>query len=144
MSCSEILKAIEAVLAEHQVFGNSDYIHERLHVCYERRLTRIAGYLPVARQLLDALDRAHIYCRYRVIGDTVVRCAIQHALKQLETGTQYGLPLDQCEEVFRATIGHIEAGESGAPSEAGVAEVNRLGPDSCHGWVWSEEHSDDV
>src|SRR5438128_5025033 len=95
----EMLETIETILAQHRAFGNSDYIHEQLQVSYKRRLNKISAYLPLAGQLLDALCRANSYSRYRVIGDTVVRCAIQHAHTQLETGTQYGLPLDECEEV---------------------------------------------
>jgi len=138
------LEMIESILAQHRPFGNSDYIHEQLQVCYKRRLNKISAYLPVAGQLLDALYEANSYSRYRVIGDTVVRCAIQHAFTQLETGIQYGLPLDECEEVFRETIRHLEEGKRGGPLESGVTQVNRLGPEPYHGWVWSEEHSDDV
>lgn len=138
------LEMLEQVLGQHRAFGNSDYIHEQLQVCYKRRLNKISAYLPVAGQLLDALCRADNHSRYRVIGDTVVRCTVQHALKQLETGTQYGLPLDQCEEVFQATIRHLEESKCGGPLESGVTQVNRLGPDPYHAWVWSEEHSDDV
>jgi hypothetical protein len=133
-------EALDALLAEHP-FGNSDYITEQLHVCYKRRLGKISAHLPVAGQLLDTLCRAETYSQYRVIGDTVVRCAVQHALKQVETGTQYGLPLERCEEVFRATIRHLEEGKDG-PLGSGL--VSRLGPGQHHGWIWSEERADDV
>ncbi len=82
--------------------------------------------------------------RNRVLDDTVVRCAIQHALKQLETATQYGLPLDECEEVFKATIRHLDEDRPGGPLESGLNHVHRLGPEQFDGWVWSEGHSDDV
>lgn len=139
-----MLEAVETILARHQAFGDSDYVQAQLQLCYERRLGKISAYLPVAKQLLESLGRAGASCRYRVLGDTVVRCAIQHALKQLETGTQYGLPLDECEEVFRGTIIHLEEDRLGGPLEFGLSAVNRLGSEPFLGWVWSEEHPDDV
>jgi hypothetical protein len=138
------LDVLEAILVEHRAFGDSDYIHEQLHICYIRRLGKIAAYLPAAGQLRDALSRTTVRNRYCIIGETVVRCAIDRALGQLETGTRRGLPLDECEEVFRATIHHLEEGKSGGPLERGIAHVNRLGSEPYHGWVWTEEHSADV
>src|SRR5260370_38989677 len=113
MSTPQLLESIEDVLANHRAFGNSHYIHEQLHICFQRRLSKISAHLPVAGQLLDALSRADPYVRYRTIGDTVVRAAIQHALSQIETGDRYGLPLSECEEVFRATIRHLDQGTCG-------------------------------
>ena len=139
-----MLKTLETILAQHQAFGNSDYINQRAQICYQRRLRKISAYLPGAGKLLDALNKAGSYSRYRIIGDTVVRCAIQHALKQLETGTQYGFPLNECAEVFQATISHLEAARAGGPTEAGSGRINRLGSEPYHGWIWSEEHPDDV
>lgn len=140
----QYLEMLEAILAQQRGFGDSDYIHEQLQASHKRRLQRISAHLPVAGKLLDTLNRANSYSQYRVIGDTAVRCAIQHAFTQLETGTQYGLPLDECKEVFQATIRHLEEGKDGGPLEDGVAQVKRLGPEPYHGWVWSEERSEDV
>ena len=139
-----MLKTIETILAEHQAFGNGDYINQQLQVCYRRRLTKISAYLPVAGKLLNALNSATAYSTYRIIGDTVVRCAIQHALKQLETGIQYGFPLNDCEEVFEATISHLEQGRPDSPIAAESGRVNRLGLEPYHGWIWSETHPDNV
>ena len=138
------MESFDAILAQHRPFGNSDYILDQLQVCYKRRLIKISASLPVAGQLSDALNRANSFSQYRTIGDTVVRCVTQQALKQVETGTQYGLPLEECEEVFRETIRHLEEGKHGGPLKFGIMQVNRLGPEPYHGWVWSEEHSDDI
>jgi hypothetical protein len=136
------LETYEAILAQYRPFGDSDYIHGQLQVCYKRRLNKIAASLPVAGQLLEVLDDASAPSQRHVIGDTVVRCAIQHALRQIKTGTPYGLPLDQCEEIFRETISHLDKGNrSGGPLVSGL---NRLGPEPYHGWVWSEVNSDDI
>jgi hypothetical protein len=94
--------------------------------------------------LLDALSQAECYTKYRVLGDSVVRCAIEHALAQLETGSAYGLPLNECEEVLRETLRLLEDGKGTGPLESRVEAVSRLGPESYHGWVWSEEQPDDI
>jgi len=135
-----LVDSLDALLANHP-FGNSDYTREQLHVCYKRRLAKISARLPIAGQLLNALGRVDAFTQYRVIGDTVVRCAVQHSLKQLETGAPYGLPLDLCEEVFHSTIHHLEEGKRG-PLVSGL--TSRIGAEPYHGWIWSEERADDV
>jgi hypothetical protein len=146
METEPLLGAVEAELAGHQAFGDSDYIHRQLHACFERRLGKIAVHRPVAGQLQNALSQTDPYSRYRVIGDTVVRSAIQHALSQLETGSSYGLPLTECEDIFRATLRHLEEGQGGGPLEAGTEHVqlHRLGPEPYHCRVWNDEHRDDI
>jgi hypothetical protein len=132
--------ALDKILADSP-FGNSDYITRQLHVGYKRRLGKIAAGLPEAGWLLDAIDQAEPYAQYRVIGDTVLRCAVQHAFTQLETGSQHGLPLQQCREIFQAAICHLEAGR---PGLLGSELAGRLGPQPYHGWVWSEDRPDDA
>src|SRR5688572_140146 len=100
----DVLEAIEYGLANHQAFGNSNYIHDQLLACSKRRLSKIAGRLPVAGELLDALSPASSDALRQIVGDTVVRCAIIHAHTQVETNAPYGLPLAQCEQIFAATI----------------------------------------
>ena len=128
-------EALDDLLAQHP-FGNSEYVIGQLHACYCRRLAKIATRLPIARQLLDALSNAEPYHRYRAIGDTVLRCAVQHAHVQVESSEPYGLRLDQCEEVFRETIRFLSDAKEGL---IGSALVSRLGSDCYHGWIWSEE-----
>jgi len=136
------LASIDAILANHP-FGNNDYITEQLHVCYKRRLGKISSRLPVAGQLLDNICQAETYSQYRVIGDTTVRCAVQHALRQLETGDSYGFPLEECEQIFRATIRHLEEGDSES-GPLGNGLFDSIGPDPYHGRIWNESRLDDV
>jgi len=140
----QYLTTIEKILAQHRAFGDSDYIHRRLQVTYQRRLSKISARLPTAGAVLDRLCRTDAYNRYRVIGDTVVRCAIDDALRQIEMQTHRGLTLAQCEQVFRAILQYFDDGKSEGPLGFGCAKVNRLGREAYRGWIWSEEHYGDV
>ena len=51
----QYLQMLEAILVQHRAFGDSDYLHEQLQVCYKRRLTKISARLPAAGALLDTL-----------------------------------------------------------------------------------------
>jgi hypothetical protein len=134
MEETQYLEMLDTILAQHRAFGNADYIHEQLHHSYERRLAGLSKHLPVAVEVLDALCRTTTYNRYRVIGDTIVRCAIDNARWQLETGTRHGLPLSECEEVLHAIVDRLHHGGFGKPLEFGAI--------SYHGRVWRDEHSE--
>src|SRR5258708_15080259 len=122
----ELLGAIEQALVEHRPFGDSAYVLNQLEVTFKRSLGRIAAYLPVAGRLLGALEHADSYTRYRVVGNTVIRCAVQHAHTRLDSGTPYGLSIPECEKVFEETVGHLELGKSGTPFENSVTHLDRL------------------
>jgi hypothetical protein len=126
---------IDAALAQHP-FGDSAYITEQMHVSYRRRLDKLSVHVSAAGRLLEALHRLEPYGRYRVLGDTVVRCAVQHAQVQVETGAPYGLPLERCEEVFTETVRAVGEGRY-APLGSGL--TSRIGTDLHHGWIWDEE-----
>jgi hypothetical protein len=100
----QYLQMLEAILVQYRAFGDSDYLHKQLQVCYERRLTKVSARLPAAGALLDALCRTDPYTRYRIIGDTVVRFAINDALRLIQTEEGHGLPLDHYEELFLAMV----------------------------------------
>jgi hypothetical protein len=140
----QYLTTLENILAQHRAFGDSAYIHQRLHVTYQRRLGKISAHLPTAAAVLDGLCRGDTYDQYRVIGDTVVRCSIDDALRQIEMETSHGFTLDECDEVFRAIVRYFEDGKSGGPLGSGFATVNRLGREAHHGWIWSHGHYGDV
>lgn len=140
----ELLGAIEEALVSHRAFGDSAYILNQFQFCSERRLKVIAAHLPSAGRLLDALQRADNNIRYRVTGNTVVRCAIQHAHVQVETNTQYGLPLADCEKIFDAVALNLQLCKPSTPFESGSAGLPRLGGEPYHGWIWSEGYPDDL
>jgi predicted O-methyltransferase YrrM len=140
----EVLAIIEEALAGHQVFGDSAYILSQLEVAFARRLERVSTSLPVAGEVLSAFRSADSYTRYRLAGNTVARCAVQHAYTQLETGKQVGLPMSECENVLQVTLTHLLAGRTGSPYENGPIELKRLGNESFHGWIWTDDYPDDV
>ncbi|MFL6284939.1 MAG: O-methyltransferase [Pyrinomonadaceae bacterium] len=140
----EILAVIEEALANHRPFGESEYITDQMEVSYTRRLDGIAPRLPGAGELLLTLEHTNDDVRHRLFGNTVVRCAIQHARSQIEADMLYGLPLAECENVFAAAQAHISSGKAGMPLENGPVPLRRLGSAPCHGWIWTEEHADDI
>jgi hypothetical protein len=137
----QYLRALEEILVEHRAFGDSDYIYEQVEICYQRRLGKLSVCVPVAGAVQDALCQADTYGRRRIFGDAVVRFAVNSALRQCETGIPSGLPLDECEEVLRATLQYLEECKSGVPLEFG-AKVNHLGSGPYHGGVWSGDADD--
>src|SRR6202142_2084475 len=139
-----LVDPIHALFAQHQPFGDSDYLHEQLHVRYKNRLGKISEMLPIAGELARALDQANPYSQYRIIGDPVVRYTIHQALRHVWNGTQDGLALARYEEIFRETLGHLAGGTRGGPLESGGVEGRRLGTEPYHGAIWSENHRDDV
>ncbi len=144
MPTADLLPMIERELAWHNAFGSSDYINNEMRVCFGRRLGKVGLHMPAARGLLNQLDRSDHHAAYRTIGDTVVRKAIQHALLQLESGEAYGIPLTDCEVIFQIATKWLSDGNRENPMTAGMPRIDRIGPDSFHGWVWSDEHDDDI
>jgi hypothetical protein len=134
------LAELDGVLAQHP-FGNSDYITEQMHAAFTRRLASVATRMPSAARLAEALERVDAYGQYRVLGDMVVRCTIQHARKQLETGEPWGIPLEICDEIFDLTGRQAENGVYG-PIGSGLED--RIGPEPHHGWIWGDRREDVV
>jgi hypothetical protein len=132
------LTQLDGVLAQHP-FGNNDYIAQQMHAAFERRLAGVATRMPSAARLAAALDRADAYGRYRVFGDMVVRCAIQHARKQLETDEPWGIPLEMCDEIFGLTARQVEDGVYG-PIGSGLED--RIGSEPHHAWIWGDRQED--
>jgi hypothetical protein len=137
----QYLGALEEILVEHRAFGDSDYIHEQVEICYQRRLDKLSADVPVAGAVQDALCQADACDRRRILGDPAVRFAVNSALRQGETAIRRGLPLDECEEVFRATLQYLEKRKSGVTLEFG-AKVNHLESGPYHGGVWSGDSGD--
>jgi predicted O-methyltransferase YrrM len=137
-----MLEAIEESLARHPSFGDSAYIFRQLQLWMQYRLEIIGRQLPAARRLHDIFADRGSDALYHVSGDTTVRCATIQAHTQIETGTAGGLPLEDCNSIFAAAADRIEAGQIGTPLDDG--SLVRIGDAPYHGWIWSDEHPDDV
>jgi predicted O-methyltransferase YrrM len=141
---AQLLGVVEEALVGHRAFGDSAYILDRFNFCSSRRLGVIATHVPSARRLMNALRRADGNSRNQATGNTVVRCAIQHAHTQVETDTEYGLSLADCEKIFEETALHLQLGKPGTPLESGAFQLPRFGGETYHGWIWTEDHPDDL
>lgn len=134
------IRDIDLTLAQHP-FGNTGYINGQMHRAYLRRLGSLARHLPVAGTLAEKIGALDDNQRLQTLGDTVLRCAIQHAQVQTENGAPYGLALDLCEQVLAATVEAIDAGRY-APIGSGLHHTIVAG--AGHGWIWDEECPDGV
>jgi hypothetical protein len=135
---------LDEVLSSYRPFGDSGYIYEQMHASYCRRLHVIAKSLPSAGRLAGALSGIDSHLSQCVLGDTAVRCATQHAYRQVQTDAPYGLPLQTCDEVFARTADLIHGGILCGPLESTVTPTQHIGSTRPYGWVWTEDHPDDV
>ncbi len=131
------LDAFDELLARHRPFADSEYLHEHLHTRYKQRLRRISATLPIAGELARALDESTDDTRYRVIGDPVLRHTIHQALRP-------DAPLAENEHIFRETIRLMKEGDGRGPLESRGGDVRRIGSGPDYGWVWGEDHRDDI
>src|SRR5205085_4414163 len=136
----QTLRVVEEALAEHAAWGDSRYILEQLDLTFRRRLGVVAERLPAAGRLAAALEAADASTRNAIAGNTVIRCAVQHAHLRVAGEQDYGLPLEACERVFEATADHVERGKGGTPFEGGDARLEQLSPGGDRGWIWSEDY----
>ena len=132
---SEVLQAIETALVRHRAFGDSLYIRQQLTAAYLRRLHKLRTALPQASQLVDQLQLATPERQRQQVADTVLRCAVQHAMRQLALGDEYGLALPQCDALFGLAAEHLRLGLPGAPLVAGLAPQFLLAGDATTS-VW--------
>ncbi|NML43200.1 hypothetical protein HHL11_05520 [Ramlibacter sp. G-1-2-2] len=140
----EVLAVIEEALVQHRAFGDSAYIVGQLEVAFLRRLERVAEAIPAAGELVAAFARCDAQQRYRLAGNTVLRCAVQHAYTRLETGKDVGLTLAESEQVILRTLQHLAEGRGGTPHENGSIALQRLGDQDFHGWIWNDAYPDDA
>ena len=123
---ADVLTTVATALVTHRAFGDSGYIRDQLAVAYRRRLHKLGSALPEAERLASALDTAPPARQRQLLGDTVLRCAVQHAMRQLHLGDEYGLPLPQCAALFQGAREHLRAGLAGGPLVAHLPAMARL------------------
>jgi hypothetical protein len=94
--------------------------------------------------LLIGLQGADPIRRHRLLQNTVVRCAVQHAHTQITTNSQYGLSLADCDKIFKHSDRCIQSENGGTPLESGKNRISSIGVDLQYDWIWGEEHPNDV
>jgi hypothetical protein len=137
-------EALDRLLSNSPPFGDSEYVLSQMHAAFQRRLGRVASALPVAADLLDALNEADLQRRYYVYGDPVLRSAIQHALRQVVMGEPYGLPIAECSEIFRTALTQFDRYTQQGPLALDGPPLDRIGTAGHHGAVWSDDGSDRI
>ncbi|MGD0297816.1 MAG: hypothetical protein ABSE86_11925 [Bryobacteraceae bacterium] len=140
----QYLRELEQILTEQPTFGDSAYIHLQASNCYEHRLSELSPNEPEANVVRDALQGASAAERNRVLGNPVVRFAVNSALRQIANTPRPGLPLEECREVFRATVEWLVASPSRGSRPLGPGRTVSLGTDLYEGGVWDGEHDGDV
>jgi hypothetical protein len=128
--------SVEARIVLHP-FGDSRYVTDLMHEHYVRRLGQLsdAG-VRAAGEIVDALHRSSASTRYRVLGDTVFRAAVQHLQVYLETGTEYGMPPARCKRLLDGAATRL-AEPDGAL--VGSSLTRRIGSPRRHGWAWQHD-----
>jgi hypothetical protein len=81
--------------------------------------------------------------RYRLLGDPVVRAALQHLLQHNLESNNRLLPVGECRAVLEYALEHIERGRDVPPAVSGMSPLP-IGRAPHLGWIWTEDHADDV
>jgi hypothetical protein len=132
------LMALDKLLAEHP-FGNSSYITSQLHRGLIRRLDTIRCESDIVAELVELLSGLSPRAVYPVLGDPVLRCAIEHGYIRQRTGRTYGFSKADCDSVFRAAIRQIAQGMEHGLLRAGLEP---LGAGPFRAGIWRAERAD--
>lgn len=139
----EVLLEVENALAIGQPFGDWRYIEGRLWMHYESRLKILGEYFPTAHILGTALQNKSTMARRKVLGDPIVRSAIDNALCHFKMG-QGHVHLGELQEILSLANECVSNGSNIAPFDVGGQPVFRIGAEDYHGWVWHNERIDDA
>ena len=139
------LALLEEVLARHRGFGDSVYPHEQMRDAHETYLTSVADRMSAAGRMLTVLEGAGAEERFRVLGSTVVRCAIHHAHSQLHGEGSVCLPLERCSAILDAATDLLAAGPVGClPLDAATTRSLRVGRRASDGAAWRMPTTDNI
>jgi hypothetical protein len=136
------LNEFDAVLSRRP-FGDSTYLHEQMHAAFRRRLESIGPSVPAGRRLLSALEQADPQAEYRVLGDPLVRRAVQQLVIEEAAGHRRQFPPHLCAQVLEAAERHVRAGATSGPLQGDPAAARWLGEPSRTPWIWSPGQGDD-
>ena len=139
----EFFTELDTILASHRAFGDSAYIRGQMVSVFLHRLERLADKVPAADTLLRALADLEPAVLDRVMGDMVLRCAIQHAIWKVVLDWERGMPLDRCAEIFEGAAKLIENGIDDSPLRSGSVAPEFVFAANSKSWVYSDDHVDD-
>ncbi len=140
-----LLDKIESLLADSHPFGDCALIQANTILRYQRRLALLAEHWPVAGELLAVLPKAKETVCQRIIGDPIVRSAINQGIAHFKLNmTSPELNIDLLADVLRCATQHLAADRIETPLEAGAVENLRLGQAPNHAWIWCDDHAEDA
>ena len=137
----ESVAALSEALTIGRPFGSSEYIHQQVDAVFCRRLRLVSTVVNSAGNLADLLSEADGPTRRCLLGDPLVRASTQHALARIRTGISGGLPLPDCDLVFKEATRHIQRGGNRSLMEGAGLSAGTM---AAHhpGWMWNNERLD--
>jgi hypothetical protein len=136
------LTEVEESLAESRPFGDSEYINDCTWRRYTHRLRQLSEFLPVAQRVLSGLGNAVRESKFRILGDPLVRSAINRALAHFRLAQTYE-PLDELTTILETTASELARNAICPPLHGGTNQAIRLGPSLHHGWIWCDDRDGD-
>ena len=136
---------IERAMAAERPFGDDVHILGLRRDYLTAQLADLAAGLPEAADLLGAMTRCPEAEHRRLLTETTLRSAIAHAHRQVLSGVPRGrqrLRVADCAAIFSTAARYLERGGTGVPLHDGTSV--RLGSDRRYGWIWTDEHPDDI
>lgn len=137
------LSAFDTVLSRGP-FGDSEYLRQQMHAAFRHRLENISTSIPAGRRLLTTLQQAEGQTEYRVLGDPLVRRAIQQLVVQQVAAARRKLPPQMCAQVLEAAAQRVQEGIITGPLQGGVDDAQWLGDSSRTPWIWAPGRRDDI
>ena len=130
----------EAILANSRPFGDPSYLDECTWTRYTSRLSMLKEHLPSSEPVLAALKTAGRQSKYRIIGDSTVRSAINRALAHFKLDSHDSA--EQTGEILEIAARQLANHSILPPLQLSVNDPQRLGPKPYHGWIWTGDTQD--
>jgi hypothetical protein len=125
-------------------FGDSKYLHQQMHAAFKRRIENISTSVAAGHRLLTTLQQVDRQTEYRVLGDPLVRRAVQQLVVQQVAGGTPQLPPQLCAQLLDATAHRIEAGLPTGPLQGDIDDPQWLGDPLHTPWIWAPGQRDDT
>lgn len=126
----------EEALADSRPFGNCNYILGRLFSHYQYRLGLLSEHTEAASVLLSALEGSSEHQLRRVLGDPVVRVAIDSTLANLNVSSAPSI--GEAGDIFKSAAYNLIKDYDIPPLADGSISVLGVQEDSLP-WIWMNE-----